>query len=263
MAEETSSPSFINNSSSIPRTVLPPAAPSTDISMINKGETTQNAIGHQGGAANLEKIDGYKRNVSLFGPDRKVLAVASGSPVKQVAGSIAHTSRESQPPVLSAVGSKSVNQAVKAIAIARSYVKANDIDLRVEVMRGPSGGEIKDLVYFVLKATTIDPLIDEKEYQNLKSSGKSGPSALAGAIANNIRDGKNVRITAVGQNPVFRAVDSIVFARKYLTNDVLDVDFQPQFTRVTFSNGTEGNALMFTLISRCRDAATTIVNTDK
>lgn len=186
-----------------------------------------------------------------FTEGRKMLAVASRSPVKKVAGSIAHTSRESDPPVLSAVGPSSVNQAVKAIAIARTYLVDDQLDLVVEVQRGDSGGDIKDLIFLNLKKVPLraEGVLPAGEVQNLKSAGKSGTSQLAGAVAKNIRESKSVKITAVGENPVFRAVDAIVFSRKYLFDDGIDVDFQPEFTHVTFSNGTEVNALEFIILS--------------
>uniref|UniRef100_A0A7S2RVG6 Stage V sporulation protein S n=1 Tax=Mucochytrium quahogii TaxID=96639 RepID=A0A7S2RVG6_9STRA len=188
------------------------------------------------------------KTLSQFGEGRKVLAVASQSAVKQVAGSIAHTSRESDPPVLSAVGPASVNQAIKAVAVARSYLEEDLIDLVVQVERGQPGGDIKDLILLNLKKVKlrVQPNV---EYQNLKSAGKSGTSSLAGAIAKNIRESKPVKITAVGQNPVFRAVDAVCFARKYLADDGLDLEFQPEFTQITFDSGTQANAIQLTVIS--------------
>ena len=115
------------------------------------------------------------------------------------------------------------------------------------MQRGNPNGEIKDLIYLALKKGPRSPPGD-LTYQDLKSSSNSGASQLAGAIANNVRESRNVRITAVGKDTVFRAVDSLVYARKYLVNDGLDLDFQPEFTQVTFANGTEGNAVMLTVL---------------
>jgi len=194
------------------------------------------------------------RKVPAFAEGRKMLAVAAASPVKQVAGSIAHTSRETEPPVLSAVGPASVNQAIKAIAIARSYLEKDGIELKVEASRGDVGSDIKDLI--VLNLIKF-PLVKEeqeeeekKDFQNLKSAGKSSTSQLAGAVAKNIRELKNVKITAVGQNPVFRAVDSVVYARRYLSNDGYDLEFQPKFTRLEFANGFMTNAMQLTVLAK-------------
>jgi stage V sporulation protein S len=196
---------------------------------------------------------------------RKVLSVAGSSLVKQVAGSIAHTSREGEAPVLSAVGPASVNQAVKAVAIARKYLETNRIDLRVEVLRAEAGNDIKDLILLNLRivpaqggadaaasevaADATEEELEDGEYQNLKS-GQGRTSLLAGAIAKNVRESKRVRITAVGQNRVFRAVDAVVSARRFLAEDSLDLEFQPEFTHVTFANGVEANAVQLTVLPR-------------
>ena len=196
---------------------------------------------------------------------RKVLSVAGSSLVKQVAGSIAHTSREGEAPVLSAVGPASVNQAVKAVAIARKYLETNRIDLRVRVLRAEAGNDIKDLILLNLQivpaqggadaaasevaADATEGELEDGEYQNLKS-GQGRTSLLAGAIAKNVRESKRVRITAVGQNRVFRAVDAVVSARRFLAEDSLDLEFQPEFTHVTFANGVEANAVQLTVLPR-------------
>jgi stage V sporulation protein S len=200
----------------------------------------------------------------MFLAGRKVLSVASNSLVKQVAGSIAHTSREGEAPVLSAVGPASVNQAVKAVAIARKYLESNQIDLRVEALRAEGGDEIKDLILLNLRivparaiagtppAAAADVIEGDREvhdYQNLKS-GQGRTSLLAGAIAKNVRESKRVRITAVGQNRVFRAVDSVVSARRFLAEDSLDLEFQPEFTHVTFADGAEANAVQLIVLPR-------------
>jgi len=188
-------------------------------------------------------------------PGRKILTVASQSPVKQLAGSVAHISREAEPPVLSAVGPASVNQAVKSIAIARSYLGNDGIDLKVKAMRG-QGGEIKDLILLDVSKQALTPPEQGLKFQELKCAAKSMPSELGGAIAKNVREDRNVKITAVGQNPVFRAVDGITRARKYLRDDQMDLDFQPSFTQVTFSNGTEANAVQLVVFSHYTSAST-------
>jgi stage V sporulation protein S len=59
----------------------------------------------------------------------EVLKVSSQSKPKAVAGALAAVIREKKTVEIQAVGAGSVNQAVKAIAIARGYVASNGIDL--------------------------------------------------------------------------------------------------------------------------------------
>lgn len=58
-----------------------------------------------------------------------VLKVAASSPPATLASAIAHAVYDSKPVVLRAVGAGAVNQAVKAIAIAQSYVAPRGITL--------------------------------------------------------------------------------------------------------------------------------------
>jgi stage V sporulation protein S len=58
-----------------------------------------------------------------------VLRVKASSPPSNVASAIAHAVYDDQKVVLRAIGAGAVNQAAKAIAIARSYVAQRGIDL--------------------------------------------------------------------------------------------------------------------------------------
>lgn len=59
----------------------------------------------------------------------EVLKVSATSKPKSVAGALAAVVREKGSAEVQAVGAGAVNQAVKAIAIARGYVAPNGIDL--------------------------------------------------------------------------------------------------------------------------------------
>lgn len=59
----------------------------------------------------------------------EALKVSSTSNPKSVAGALAAVMRERGAAEIQAVGAGAVNQAVKAIAIARGYVAPNGIDL--------------------------------------------------------------------------------------------------------------------------------------
>ena len=58
-----------------------------------------------------------------------VLKVSAKSNPNSVAGALAAVLRERESAELQAVGAGAINQAVKAVAIARSYLKAGQIDL--------------------------------------------------------------------------------------------------------------------------------------
>lgn len=60
-----------------------------------------------------------------------LLKVAADSRSTAVAGAIAGMVREGKEPVVQAIGAGAVNQAVKAVAIARGYLEQDGIDIAV------------------------------------------------------------------------------------------------------------------------------------
>lgn len=58
-----------------------------------------------------------------------LIPVASSSQTTAVAGSVAKATRDGNRPVLQAIGAGAVNQALKAIIVARSYLEQDGIDL--------------------------------------------------------------------------------------------------------------------------------------
>lgn len=63
------------------------------------------------------------------GPGTHVLKVSAQSNPNSVAGALAGVMRERPSAELQAIGAGATNQAVKAIAIARSYLESSDYDL--------------------------------------------------------------------------------------------------------------------------------------
>jgi stage V sporulation protein S len=61
--------------------------------------------------------------------EENILRVAAGSNPQSVASAVAHAIYESRTCKIRAVGAGAVNQAVKAIAIARGYTAPRGIDL--------------------------------------------------------------------------------------------------------------------------------------
>jgi len=181
----------------------------------------------------------------------RTLSVAAGSKVKALAGSISHTSRETQPPILQAVGASSLNQAIKAIAISRSFLEEDNIDLQVEVSRVPDDA-LRNLIQLKLiknvrssSASTIPG-----DFVELRCAATTETAALGGAIAKNVREGARVRVTAIGPNPVFRAVDAIIKAREFLKNDDLDIRFIPNFTTIENAENGPLNAIQFIIVRK-------------
>ena len=84
--------------------------------------------------------------------DDDVIRVSSGSDVQGVAGSIANSFRDKNEITIRVVGAAAVNQAVKAIAIARGYVAptGRDVVCRIgftNVQGRDSGSQISAIVF--------------------------------------------------------------------------------------------------------------------
>lgn len=111
----------------------------------------------------------------------RILKVSGKSHVKNTAGSIAHTARSGDCPILICTGAMSINQSIKAICIARKYVCENDIDLYV---RSEFRDEIKQQFSLILynQSTNILPINTANSTSNsniLKQRHTSQPSTAS------------------------------------------------------------------------------------
>lgn len=152
---------------------------------------------------------------------------------------------------MQAVGAASLNQAIKAIAVSRTFLEADGIDLEVEVSRIPDDA-IRNLLQLKLNKKDKSAAAQSGEPVDLRCAATTETVALAGAIANNIREKARVRITAIGPAPIFRAVDAIVKARLFLQKDSIDISFVPMFTTIESSDDRGGvvNAIQLVVSSQ-------------
>lgn len=68
--------------------------------------------------------------------------------------------------------------------------------------------------------------------QVLKVSARSVPNAVAGAIANIVRDQGEVELQAVGAGAANQALKAVVVAREFLTPVGVDLVCVPSFTQI-------------------------------
>ena len=66
----------------------------------------------------------------------------------------------------------------------------------------------------------------------LKVSSKSNPSSVAGAIANIIRENKDVEIQAIGAGALNQSIKAIAIARGYIIPSGLDIVCIPSFVDI-------------------------------
>lgn len=83
----------------------------------------------------------------------------------------------------------------------------------------------------------------------LKVAGKSNPATVAGAIANNIREGKDIEIVAMGPQSVNQAVKAITISRSYLADDRIDLTFRPEFIHLEL-DGERKSAIKIVVLTK-------------
>jgi len=195
---------------------------------------------------------GSIEDIALGPAESRALKVSANSPVKKVAGAIAHCVRiGGAPPALICTGPTAINQAIKALAIARRFLEDEGPDEIVDLIGQPVfEGETDHCVIRLRRSRPIDM---SKEYTGITATPTSDPYRVAGAIAGKIRNGERVGITAVGPLAVFHAVESIAVSNTYLRDDRINIKFAPSFDKVEVSGRGEMNAIHFATLSRRLD----------
>lgn len=90
----------------------------------------------------------------------------------------------------------------------------------------------------------------EKEgVMTLKVAATSNPATVAGAIANNIREGRAVELVAMGPNSVNQAIKALAIAREYLKDDFIEIACRPEFMHLTI-DGEEKSAIRLVVLTQ-------------
>mmetsp|Transcript_51805 Transcript_51805/g.85938 ORF Transcript_51805/g.85938 Transcript_51805/m.85938 type:complete len:243 (-) Transcript_51805:277-1005(-) len=172
-----------------------------------------------------------------------VTKIGSNTNPRDVAGQIAAQARAAVDcPILRCVGPQSTNQAMKAVAIARTYLFESDRsgqtshpDLTVypEFVKVEGGPDDQlSAVQLVISKRARRPC-DVKEGRSLKVGTNTEAKALAGAIASCTREGSRVELTAIGAGSVNQAVKSIAIARQFVEEEAIDLCCRPEFVEIS------------------------------
>jgi len=134
-------------------------------------------------------------------------------------------------PTLQVVGPQSTNQAMKAIAIARTFLaKSGDTDICVQ----PEFIHLEDghtgiLLHMSKRARRTS---GEKEAQTLKVASGTDSKVLGGAISAFAREGRRTTLIAIGAGSINAAVKGLAIARKNVEDEAIDLLCKPEFTEV-------------------------------
>jgi len=180
----------------------------------------------------------------------RLLHVSGQSPVKQVAGAISWISRAGECPGLLATLAPAINQAAKAVAIARKFLEEDKIDIACYPMFTPGRRRQDESFTFLLRKSTMRAVVLDDGTQELKVSKMSNPGTVAGAIAARVREGQRVVLSSIGPLSVSKAISSIAIARQYLAEDGVDISFRPSFLNIEFEDGRRSSCLQFQLLAQ-------------
>lgn len=194
-------------------------------------------------------------NGNLMKDSARLLHVSGQSPVKQVAGAISWISREGECPRLLATLAPAINQAAKAVAIARKFLEDDKIDIAVYPMFTPGRRRQDESFTFLLRKNSMTRGVPgggiaDDGSQELKVSKQSNPGTVAGAIAARVREGQRVVLSSIGPRSVSKAISSIAIARQYLSEDGVDISFRPSFLNIEFEDGRRSSCLQFQLLAQ-------------
>ena len=187
----------------------------------------------------------------------RTLKVSSTTVPKKLAGSIVLVCEGGEAPMLLPLGAQCVNQAVKAIAIARRDLA--DADASDD---GPTflscfpdfRGDDRRSVSMQCDKETKAPWSTSDA--DLSVGAGSSPASAAGAIAGKIREGLKVGIRACGAEAVSNAVLAVAHARRYLKDDGVDVFFVPYFDKEETADGRERTVVLFRVCKAAGSAPT-------
>lgn len=179
--------------------------------------------------------------------DGRFLKVGGESEAKKVAGKIAQVVRDQvTPPDLLAAGANAINQAIKAVAIAKQYL-AEEEKGPIDLMCQPQFDGPSNRLTLHLRAVAPTPPNDAAEVLTVKR--ESDPYKVAGAIAGRLRENKIVALISVGPEAVFHAVEAVGVARRYMAEDQIDIKFSPFFQQMDWE-GRDSSGLRFDIVAR-------------
>jgi len=157
---------------------------------------------------------------------------------RDVAAQIAAQARAAvDPPTLQCIGPQSINQGLKAVCIARTYLQQSDesgesshpdLVIYPEFIKISDGGE-EELsgVNLRLSKRARRTTTDVKDGRTLKVGNSTDAKSLAGAIANCTREGSRVDLTAIGAGSVNQAIKAIAIARQCVERESLPALVRP------------------------------------
>ncbi|KAG2498725.1 hypothetical protein HYH03_003465 [Edaphochlamys debaryana] len=174
------------------------------------------------------------------------IKVGGGQDAKDIAHRICEACRVGDPPALLTIGGQSINQAVKAIAIARYDLSKENLQLSFQPAFRHTDRTKPLIAFYVSKERARPQAHGDDVVLTVASGSKIVP--VAGAIAGKIREQLKISLLAIGVDAVTNAVLAIGNARLFLEQDNYDIRVEPEFEKVE-KHGQIMTSMKFSLIA--------------
>eukprot|EP00941_MAST-03F_sp_MAST-3F-sp1_P003861 g3861.t1 len=196
-----------------------------------------------------KKKNEEEQKPKLRHPRNADLVVDGNMKSKTIAATIAYRARQGEAPNIQAESSRTINEVVKGLSIARSFVENNFIDFIAFPKNLPPLSEGSDNYRILLKLSKVQlrnhtyTFASEDKAEIKVGKSNIATKKIAGSIAKFARAGKRISVTAIGAASVTNAVQSLAIARKYVSDDGLDICFSPQFVSLKLESGLQSSAI--------------------
>lgn len=193
--------------------------------------------------------DGYSVMHAFVFPCFRDCAVTTDTDIHKTAGYVAAGVRQSSPPNLTTEDLAGMHQAMKLLALVRSYIEKEGLDVCMEPIFTEYYQDAETLngKFHLTPMSNWNrrQIKDATEPVILLVGKDSEPGKTAGAIAQNARAGYLVTCAAMGPQAVHNCAKSIFLASKYLEAEGIVPFAMPEFS--TSSDG--GSVLRFHIVT--------------
>ncbi|PNW78533.1 hypothetical protein CHLRE_09g393350v5 [Chlamydomonas reinhardtii] len=195
----------------------------------------------QGGARISETLDDTAT-------PQNAIKVGGNQDAKDIAHRICESCRVGDPPALLTIGGQSINQAVKAIAIARADLCKEGLQLSFQPAFRHTDRTKPLIAFYVAKERAPRQQITQGDDVTLTVASGSKIVPVAGAIAGKIRENLKISLLAIGVDAVTNAVLAVGNARLFLEQDNYDIRVEPEFEKVE-KNGQVMTSMKLSLVA--------------
>mmetsp|Transcript_60170 Transcript_60170/g.82486 ORF Transcript_60170/g.82486 Transcript_60170/m.82486 type:complete len:283 (-) Transcript_60170:364-1212(-) len=195
----------------------------------SRNETRRNASQRSDGK---QSDLGSRTLQTLNDSEGRVVWVGSEDTSQTVSFSIVGASlpnaRRAFPVQLFAKNEANVNTAAKGVAIAYDKLKNKGVYVGAEISFRDQRNEL------TYKIVELQNPSDPSGHDVLTVARKTDFRILAGAVAKNLRDDRDIVLRAIGPTAVFIAARSIALTAEYLAAEEMDYICVPFFTKIQF-----------------------------